>query len=191
MRLFTGIPLADETAARLDEFIASVRPLARLSWGRAENLHITTKFIGEWPDGRLAEIVEALRALPPAAPIEIAVAGLGWFPNPHAPRVFWAGVHAKPALAELAASTEQALGALGVPAEQRPFRPHLTLARVKDPKQAGPVRQAVATLGEAEFGRFTADRFFLFQSQRTQSGSAYTRLSEFPMALAPHPPSGR
>jgi 2'-5' RNA ligase len=181
MRLFTAIDLPPEVVRRLDGLITGLRPSARLHWSPARNLHITTKFIGEWPEARLAELVQALGSLAPNEPIWIEVRGLGFFPNPRAPRVFWAGVHAPPNLAELARQTDRALHRLGVPLEPRPFSPHLTLARIKEPIPLDRLHASLAALPSTEFGAFTAASFHLYQSKLNPSGSVYTRLAEFPL----------
>jgi len=179
MRLFTAIDLSPAVLESLEGLTARLRPTARIKWTPVENLHITTKFIGEWPEERLEELAGALRGLPRYEPMEIALRGVGFFPNPHSPRVFWVAVHAPASLGELARQTELALGRLGVPAENRPFSPHLTLARVKEPVPMAALRQAIAALPSLEFGEFTADRFCLYHSQLNPSGSVYTKLSEF------------
>lgn len=179
MRLFTAIDLPDEVLDALDALIARLKPAARLKWSPRENLHITTKFIGEWPRTRREELEAALRGLGRLEPIAIALRNVGFFPNPQAPRVFWAGVEAGPGLAELARRTDAALARLGVPPETRPFSPHLTLARIKEPVPLAPLRQAIAQLESLEFGRFQVDRFCLYLSELRPSGSVYTKLSEF------------
>jgi len=180
MRLFTAVDIPREVIHALDGLIARLKPSARIKWIPATNLHITTKFIGEWPDGRLAELTEALRPLAARQTIPIEVRGLGFFPNARAPRVFWAGVEAPASLAELARETDRAVNRLGVPLEARPFSPHLTLARIKEPVPLGRLHEAIAALASTEFGAFTADRFYLYQSTLNPSGSVYTRLAEFP-----------
>jgi RNA 2',3'-cyclic 3'-phosphodiesterase len=179
MRLFTAITLPQDVAGSLSQLIERLRPAARVHWSPASNLHLTTKFIGEWPKQRLDELNIALQRLPGREPIPIEVRGLGFFPNPHSPRVFWAAVHAGPELETLARITDQALQPLGVPAEQRPFSPHLTLARIKDPVPLQALRQAIASLPATDFGAFVADRFHLYSSQLNPGGSVYTRLSEY------------
>jgi 2'-5' RNA ligase len=179
MRLFTGIDLPAEVTLRLDQLLARLRPAAPLKWSPPQNLHITTKFIGEWPAERLEELTSALRALPRREPFPIEVRGLGWFPNPHHPRVFWAGVHGD-GLERLARDTEEALAALGIPRESRPFAPHLTLARIKEPVPLAALRREVASLDSDRFGAFRAERFHLYESRLTPSGSVYTKLFEFP-----------
>jgi 2'-5' RNA ligase len=182
MRLFTGIDLSPEVVGNLEDLLRRLEPAAQINWSVPENLHITTKFIGEWPEGRLPELTAALGALPRREPISIAVEKLGFFPNPHAPRVFWAGVHAGEGLAQLARDTETALAPLGIPKEDRAFSPHLTLARIKTPGKQTRLLQAVAKLPSLDFGNFVADRFYLYRSKTAPTGSVYTKLSEFPFA---------
>jgi RNA 2',3'-cyclic 3'-phosphodiesterase len=182
MRLFVAIDLPSEVIANLESLLARLKPTAHINWSPNENLHITTKFIGEWPDERLPELTAALRTLPPRPAIPIAIEKLGFFPNPHAPRVFWAGVHGGDALTQLARETEDAIAALGIAKEQRPYSPHLTLARIKTPGKQPALLQAVAALPSLDFGSFIADRFLLYRSKTAPSGSVYTKLAEFPLA---------
>lgn len=183
MRLFTAIDLPADTASRLEELQAKLRPAARLRWSRVENLHITTKFIGEWPSDRLDEMVAALGAIPSVGAIEIALRGLGYFPNPHQPRVFWVGVEAGEPLARLAKLTGDATAPLGVPREDRPFHPHLTLARLNpraDPPGAvGALRRAVASVVEPDCGAFSAQEWHLYLSEPGGGVSRYTRIETF------------
>jgi 2'-5' RNA ligase len=183
MRLFTAIDLPPETTARLDALLNQLRPAARLRWSRAENLHVTTKFIGEWPEERLGELKTAFAEIPAVGEIAISLRGLGYFPNPHQPRVFWVAVHAPDSLARLAHLTEDATAALGVPREDRPYSPHLTLARLNaryDPPGAlGALRRAVASLPETDCGTFTARDWHLYLSEPGPGGSRYTKLGTF------------
>jgi len=182
MRLFTGIDLSTEVRSAIEQLLGKLRPQADVNWSPVENLHITTKFIGEWPEENLKALENALREVPVPAPFEIAIRGLGWFPNPHSPRVFWAGIDAPSALAQLAAAIEQRLEKLGIVAEKRVFSPHLTLARVKGPLDLGPLRRSIAGLDSVDFGRFRVDRFHLYHSQTAPSGSRYRKLADFPLA---------
>jgi len=179
MRLFTALDLAPSVAANLDRLLEQLRPTAHVHWSPPANLHITTKFIGEWPEARLAELKIALAALSARVAIPVRIHHLGFFPNPHAPRVFWCGIEA-PGLAELAADTDRVTAALGVAPETRAFSPHLTLARIQERLNLQPLRETIAGLPELEFGSFTAAGFCLYQSQLRPSGSVYTKLAEFP-----------
>lgn len=178
MRLFVAIEIPGEIKARLRALIDRLRPAAKLTWSPVENLHVTTKFIGEWPEPRLDGVKRALAAVPARGPIEIAVRGLGWFPNARNPRVFWAGIEATDALRRLAESTEKNLESLGVAVEKREFHPHLTLARRRDPVPIEKLRVEVESHAGDDFGAFTASSFFLYLS----AGGRYTKLQEFALA---------
>jgi len=180
MRLFTGIDLSEEIRERLERLLMHLRPAAHLKWSPVYNLHLTLKFIGEWPEEKLPQLAEALRSIPPREPILVEVKGLGWYPNPHHPRVFWVGMQAGEPLLNLVRDVETALAPLGIAKEDREFSAHLTLARIKDPVPLQALRGAIAQLESLEFGSFLADRFYLYRSQPGAAGSIYTKLSEFP-----------
>ena len=181
MRLFTAIDIPPDVLARIERLLDRLQPTARIKWSPPANMHITTKFIGQWPEERLGGLTSALAALPPRPPVAVAIRNLGYFPNPHSPRVFWAGIEA-PELAGLARDTDRATSALGIAGEQRAFAPHLTLARIKEPVPLQKLLAAVAALDSLEFGSFTADRFYLYESKIERAGSVYTKLSEFPLS---------
>src|SRR4051812_14280499 len=107
MRLFAAIDIPDDLQDALRCFVEHLRPAATIAWSPVENLHLTTKFIGEWPEPRLDEIKRALASMPLKGAIDITVKGLGWFPNPRRPRVFWAGIEGGESLRDLARSTEE------------------------------------------------------------------------------------
>jgi 2'-5' RNA ligase len=185
MRLFTGLDLPGDLVAKLEELLRRLKPAARIHWSPPANLHVTTKFIGEWPPERLGELKAALAALPGRAVIPVRIQRVGFFPNPHAPRIFWCGIEA-PGLPELARDTDSATAALGIAAEKRAFSPHLTLARItqaqgKERVGLQALHQAIAALPSLEIGGFPAGSFFLYQSTLRPSGSVYTKLAEFPL----------
>ena len=177
MRLFTAIDIPAAIEHRLCALLDRLRPLAKLSWSPGEHLHVTIKFIGEWPEARIEEMNRALAAMPRTGLIEIAVRGLGWFPNDRNPRVFWAGIEAGPELPTLAHDTGQSLAALGVPVEDREFHPHLTLARRRNPVPLDRLRKELAEIASSDFGSFRAESFFLYLSR----AGKYTKLHEFPL----------
>jgi 2'-5' RNA ligase len=194
MRIFIGIDLDPEVRARIERFLEGVEGFApEARWVRPESLHITLKFIGEQPTERVEGITERLRRVESSA-FEIRVRGYGFFPTAKAPRVFWIGIDAGPQLAELAESIDIATAELGIPREDRPFSPHLTLARGRG-KSGSPkwrkgdspnatfavLAKRLAAMGELDFGTMTANEFILYQSQLSPIGSKYTKLQRFPM----------
>src|SRR5947208_6549934 len=114
MRLFTGLSIPPEVLDALSGVVDRLRPSAKLKWSPAANLHITSKFIGEWPAAKLDELQGTLSKVTPTGPIRMGISGFGFFPNPHRPRIFFAGVQAPPEAHELARSIDETLAALGV-----------------------------------------------------------------------------
>jgi 2'-5' RNA ligase len=181
MRLFAGIDVPYEMRRNLELLVQLLRPKAAIQWSPLDNLHITTKFIGEWPEERLGEVKEALEAVRRPGPVRIAIRGLGWFPNPHQPRVFFAGIAAGPELAALARDTEEACETLGIAREQREFHPHLTLARIRRPEPLIELKRTIAGLPSTDFGAYTAEAFHLYKSELRPGGSIYTKLASYPL----------
>ena len=174
MRLFTGISIPADVTARLVQVMDSVRGLPGLRFIAAEKLHLTTTFIGEWPEARLEDMQRALAAVAVPGPIEIRLARLGWMPNPRFPRILYAGVYSTDALQRLAKETMQAVIKIGAePDERRWYRPHISLARVDGrPKLAASPSDAVG-----DIATFQASSFFLYLS----ANGKYTKLQEFPL----------
>lgn len=182
MRLFTAIDLSPEVVRNLERLLDRLRPAARLHWSPPRNMHVTTKFIGDWPEERLEELKSTLDALPRPGAIDVAVRGLGWFPNARSPRVFWAGIEAGDGLYQLARDAERAMSRLGIAEEKRKYSPHLTLARIPDPAGLDALRAAIDALPSTDFGAFTADRHCLYHSALSPGGSKYMKLAEFPLS---------
>jgi RNA 2',3'-cyclic 3'-phosphodiesterase len=181
MRLFTALDLPCEVTGKLEELLARLRPTAPIHWIAPSNLHITTKFIGEWPEARLEELKTSLAGIAARDPIPVRIKDLGVFVNPRKPRIFWCGVDA-PQLAALVADTEAATAALGIAGEERAYSPHLTLARIKEGFDITALRQVVVGESSLDFGSFEARSFFLYLSQPNPGGSVYTKLAEFPLS---------
>ena len=186
MRAFIAIDLPDSVRAVLDERQRAFRALCPdARWSRPEGIHLTLKFLGEISAAQVEKVTGALANLPGFDPFEIQVKGFGFFPDARRPRVFWAGLEAPPALAELAARVEAAMEPLGFAREERPYTPHLTLARFKIPR-AQPALQkllgqeAAAADESLPIGRFEASEFFLFESKLSPQGAVYAKVARFP-----------
>jgi RNA 2',3'-cyclic 3'-phosphodiesterase len=180
MRLFTAIDIPTDLTEALRSFVSRLQPTAKIGWSPLDNLHVTTKFIGEWPEQRLNEMKRTLASVPVSSAIDITVKGLGWFPNPRHPRVFWAGVEGGEPLRTLAWATEQAVAQLGVPIEERDYSPHLTLARIRETVALDRLHKTLESFPAGcgfDFGSFRATQFFLYLS----AGGKYTQLAGFPL----------
>ncbi len=151
MRIFIGIDLDDAIRGKIAGFIEDVGGFApEARWVRSESLHITLKFIGEQKEEQVAAIAERLR-LVHSEPIEIRMAGYGFFPTPKAPRVFWIGIQAGTGLAALAEQIDDATGELDVPREKREFNPHSDTGAGWRPRQKKLGRSQMAQGRPAEF----------------------------------------
>jgi 2'-5' RNA ligase len=183
MRLFTGIALPPPVRGNLARVLKELRPLAPVSWQPVENLHITSKFIGQWPEERLAELEGTLEKVSQPLAFEIAIAGFGYFPNPHHPKTLFAGVEAGPAIGELASRIDEALRPLGIAKEERPYSPHLTLARIKN-EDIRALREHIAKMTNFDVGTFQVSEFHLYSSKAGPKSSIYTSIASYPLLAA-------
>ena len=183
MRLFTALDLPLEIVLKLEQLLTALRPAAQIKWSPLENLHITTKFIGEWPEAHLDQVDAALEGLRHVPPIDIELRELGWFPHAQSPRVLWAGVDGGDALSGLAALTDKALVKKGVAAETHPYSPHLTLARIKGSARLQDLRAKVEELHSVVIGQFRATGFYLYSSEPGSQASIYRKLRTYQFDL--------
>jgi 2'-5' RNA ligase len=180
-RVFCAVDLPEEVRSLAAGHAASLRrdhPEARASWERPEKLHVTLKFLGEVEPARVADLSRAAgRAASVAGPFELAVGGAGAFPPRGAPRVLWLGVtDTTGGLARLQACLEDECAALGFAREKRPFSPHLTIARLRDPRTSGPLAAAHAAAGFPE-AVFHVGELRVVRSLLGPSGSRYLTVS--------------
>jgi 2'-5' RNA ligase len=185
VRLFVALEIPSTVRENLANFMKQLRPLApQPRWVRPENLHVTLKFIGETPAENLGAIRSALAAIRSAQDVTIEFRGLGFFPSEKRPRVFWAGMESSPNLKTLASDMERAMEKLGIPPEQRPFSPHLTLARFEPPRLPEKLRPPIQENARREFGSLAAKEFHLIESKLKPSGAEYTTLESFSFVVA-------
>jgi RNA 2',3'-cyclic 3'-phosphodiesterase len=184
MRAFIAIDLPDALHAALakaqQDFCGACHD-AR--WTRPDGIHLTLKFLGEISDAQTKQVVEALAAIGPFLPLTVEVTGFGFFPQATRPRVFWAGVAAPPALVEFARRIETSMEKIGFAREDRPYSPHLTLARFQVPRPQPALEAAVAGQGAISLGKFEASEFFLFESKLSPQGAQYRKVMRFPKAV--------
>jgi len=192
MRLFLALDIDPEIRARIAQFMDGVRGFAPdARWVSAESLHLTLKFIGEWPGERLDELKRTLAEVR-GQPTEITFSGTGFFPTPKSARVFWIGIQAGPELASLAGAVDTAASSLGIEKEQRAFTPHLTLARTGSgrPQRMSSDRanfsfrrlqEKLAAMPAPVFGTMSPREFFLYESKLSPKGAEYTKLASFPL----------
>jgi RNA 2',3'-cyclic 3'-phosphodiesterase len=185
MRAFVAVRLGAALSAALGDEIERLRPAApRVAWVPAANLHLTVKFLGAVAAEALPRIGQALGVVAAETrPFELALGGLGGFPSPVRPRVVWAGVSDGPAaMGALALAVAAALAPLGFPPEARPFSPHVTLGRAREPRPNPRLAQALARGAAQAFGQVRVDRVWLMRSDLSPTGARYSEIGEYPFA---------
>ena len=177
-RVFCAVELPGTLKARADEyqrFLREAQAGVRASWERPENLHLTLKFLGEIELPRVETLTRAAeRAAEGLRPFDLSVAGTGTFPPRGVPRVLWLGVEdPSGGFARLHARLEDECAREGFPREQRAFRPHLTLARLRS-------RDGAERLGalhhetQFEAQTFTVSELVVMRSELLPGGARHT-----------------
>jgi 2'-5' RNA ligase len=150
-------------------------------WVRPGSIHLTLKFLGDIDQNTVGPISRALSAAVAGwRPLTLGVGGVGVFPGIKRPRVIWAGLREDtPGLLRLQASVEAGLETVGFAREQRPFKAHLTLGRVKGRIAPAQLLEAVEAFSDFRTGQFEVDGVTLFKSDLKPTGAVYTRLAHF------------
>lgn len=134
VRTFVALDIASEVRHYIMDIQRELRLIreAKVAWAQPNGVHLTLKFLGGVSDDRLGEIAGALeRAISGFSPVTIATNGHSAFPNLNRPRVLFIDLVSNPELNRLQKSIDASLSELGFELEDRPFKPHLTVGRVK------------------------------------------------------------
>ena len=190
MRCFVAIDLPAAVRAALDaaqQRLRAAAPGADVRWVDPAGMHLTLKFLGAVPDEQVGAVGATVGgAVGHHASIPLVCAGLGVFPGPGRPRVFWAGLDGALAeLGRLAAEVERATESLGFLREARPFRGHVTLGRARSARGVARIVKAIAAAGSPEFGAWTATEVVLFRSHLRPTGARYEAVARLPLSPLP------
>ncbi len=155
----------------------------RISWTRPEGRHLTLKFFGDVSMEDVEKISAAVQnRVASGLSLNLKIEKLGVFPDTRKPRVLWCDTAGDVAqLSVLQKQLDSDFEALGFPKEDRFFRAHLTLARIKDPRGVSGIGEALAKHGAFAAGEFVCRELVLFQSRLTPQGAIYTKLAVFPL----------
>ncbi len=178
MRCFLGLALPDAWKQALAQLLPGLkRGLAsRLTWTRPENWHLTLRFLGEIEEQRAQALAAALPGLSFAA-FDLAAGPAGFFPNAKKPRVFWLGLsQGADECAALAGQVDALCAGLGFGREERPFAPHLTLARVRE-AQADDWAALAAKAQAHPWPAARAEKVALWRSVLSPQGPSYRELT--------------
>jgi RNA 2',3'-cyclic 3'-phosphodiesterase len=183
MKLFTGIELdsavlraAGEVVDELRRRVERTAPRSRVAWVTPERMHVTVRFIGHRDEASCVRIGEVLASRIAVRPFKLTVERLGAFPPSGRPRVFWAGLSGdQQQLASIEREVTARLASVGVPPEERPYSPHLTLGRVKE--GSGLKTAAIFSgLDTVVLGTTSVEAITLFESRVSSKGPTYIAL---------------
>ncbi len=184
MRLFFALPLPPDAKERLRPILEAARKAGGdgVTFTKLEQLHFTLAFLGEQPEAK--EAASAGEVLRESRAFELAISGVGAFPNTLRPRVLWLGVSAGALeLMETAERLRAELRRREFQIEERKFQPHLTIGRVR-PRGEKLAKQALAAVAPGEFARWGAGEVNLVRSVLGRGGAMHTVERIFPFAPA-------
>jgi len=179
MRLFIAIELPAELKCALGRLRVEI-PGAR--WVPAEQIHLTLDFLGEVEEASVKLLTEELARIQQPG-FELCLSGTGCFPGRRRPRVLWIGLKPEPLLFDLESRVRAVVLACGIPQEERPFSPHITLARLKVPA-SGETDAFLDQHLNRGLTPFSVQEFTLFQSRLTPQGAVHIPVRNFPLAAA-------
>ncbi|HEX6189591.1 MAG TPA: RNA 2',3'-cyclic phosphodiesterase [Pyrinomonadaceae bacterium] len=183
-RTFIAIELPADVRARVAQHIACLRhelPEVRASWSREDNLHLTLKFLGNVPVAAIPKVSDAVAsATKSVSSFALTFSDCGSFPPRGRPSVLWLGTQAS-GLQILHPAIENELAEAGFPRESRPFHPHLTIARLRQPQGARQLAELHKSRGFAPIG-FDVSEVVVFRSELLKDGSKHTAISRHKLA---------
>lgn len=181
VRAFIACDIPDSLLEKISSIQDKLKGLdADVSWTKTGGIHITLKFLGDIEEDSVEKVAAIIEeASEGQRPFEVAIRSSGAFPNLKNPRVIWLGIEDKEkGLVQLQQPMDDGLKALGFEPEEREFKPHLTLGRVKGQKGKEALAAAVSELKGLDLGSFEVDRVILYKSELKPTGAVYTKLRE-------------
>jgi len=190
-RLFVGARVSVATANTLAGCAETLARRARtagvdLRWMAPANYHVTLAFLGWTGVDAIGAVCDALLAATAGLErIAFRTSRLGAFPSLDKASVLWAGIEDGATLGRIAQSVGEAMAALGFSRDARAYHPHVTLARLRDPRA---IREVVLPMAEQMFGDTKIDALTLFESETKSSGSVYREVEKITFRRAPNAP---
>jgi 2'-5' RNA ligase len=180
-RIFIAVDVPEEARGVVAEYIADLRSSfseVRVGWERAEKLHFTLKFLGHVEEANVPKVQDAIAGMIHRyQPFTAELSGTGLFPNTREPRILWLGIGVcREEMIQLGKEIESAVERLGFAKEPRPFSPHLTIGRIRQP---GKGRDLAAAHLSSVFPpiEFSVDHVTIYESILGPSGSCYEVIS--------------
>lgn len=195
MRVFIAIPLPVDLKSKLIALQQEFRPLPlEAAWVRDAGFHLTLKFLGDVDSTQITPIISCMAAtVQYCQPFSLSLAGIGVFPHESSPRVLWVSVQDVAGdLRHMQQALDAQLMQVGFPSENRPFAPHLTLARLKRILRRSDFLTTLKRHRETVLGQLDVDHIELIESQLHASGARYSIVHTAHFARAtPTSESGR
>ncbi len=184
IRTFIAINISPEVREQTERLLSQLKPLASpVKWETPQNMHMTLKFLGDLSGPQVVQVKAAVRDVGlKHVSVMLQLTGVGAFPSLRRPRVLWAGVTGEvEALIQIQKALDQALAGCGFPLEERPFHPHLTLGRVKEPRDVRIDPHGIERL-PFQSEKFSICKLVVMKSELTPRGAIYTPQAEYPLS---------
>lgn len=181
IRIFVAVRI--ETGENLREQFRRLKKLFsddRINWVPEDNFHLTLRFIGNTNQQKLESLQTRLKEyVAGIAPFNLTLRGVGYFKSKGSPRVVFTKIVESEKLLELAKSVELAVVATGFQEELKPFRPHLTLGRIKHLNNLNRFLSIVDEIPEETFQKVPVSEVILYQSILRPEGPQYKPIKKF------------
>jgi 2'-5' RNA ligase len=180
LRSFIAIELPREIKENIDKGTEGLKSTgADVKWVKADNLHLTLKFLGNTPERYLHNIKDRLESVAKLHnKFDIRISGVGVFPNTKNLRVVWIGIKDSEMILKLQRDIDESLKEFGFEIEDREFKPHLTIGRVRSHKNKDILIKELATLKTVDFGKIEVKSIALMKSELKPTGAEYFTMSE-------------
>lgn len=179
IRIFIALELPEEVKKEILEIQRQlVIKNAKIRWVSKENTHLTLKFLGGVEESLMSDIYETInRASKSFNSFQLNLSNAGLFPNKGRPKIIWAGIGGRiPELESLSENCDSAMHRIGFKRENRKFKPHVTIGRIKSLSDAEDLSQRLNDL-EIDPIEFEAAKINIIKSDLTSSGAVYTLLN--------------
>lgn len=189
-RIFIAIKvIPGENLTRMHSAFRSQLAGERITWVDPSNIHITLAFLGDTPEEKLNEISEVLKdQCSNTGSFAFEIAGAGVFRNLKDPRVIWAGIRSPEKLVDLGNKIQSALRNKGFSLDDKPFRPHITLGRIKHLNDLSKIENLINSYKDYQIQELLVKEVILYESILRQTGPEYRALKHFLLdAVIPNP----
>jgi len=180
LRCFIAIELPEGLKKTIDMYVERLKAAgADVKWIPSKNLHFTLKFLGSTPEKLIPDINKRLTKIAEMHhSFTIQIVGAGVFPNIKHPRVVWLGIQDSEDIIKLQCGIDKSMAEFGFEREDREFKPHLTIGRIRSLKNVDMLIKELATLKDVDFGKIEVKNIVIMKSELKPSGAEYFRLNE-------------